>query len=111
MGLFEVRMVTRILDESDNAFPVDGFMNPTFYNEGANVVVINNQEIASGDSYEARFSGCVLKGNFNIKFKDDTGGVNKVILNYGMVIGPFTDPATGLQYSEASKSILESQSC
>tara|TARA_R110002051_G_scaffold257868_1_gene316904 strand:+ start:28879 stop:29214 length:336 start_codon:yes stop_codon:yes gene_type:complete len=106
MSLYEVRFVTRILNQTDNSFPVDGFMNPSFYNDGTTVVVINTQEVAPGDSYHVEFPNCVLKGNFNIKFKDESGGINKVVLNHGMVMGPYTNPMSGAVLSEGVKASL-----
>ena len=99
--LHNVVLATRVLDESDSAFPVNGFMNPHFHNDGETTVSINNQEIAVGDSFSTSFPGCVMQGTMNIRFNDVAGKTNKLIVHYGMVVGAVDFETTNI----ASRSI------
>jgi hypothetical protein len=102
--LYDVRFTTRVITETDNVFPIDGFMNPTFHNEGATIVKINNQEVRPRESYKMDFPGCVLNGTANIDFKEEVGKPNVVIVNHGIVVGLHTNPQTGQILTEQERS-------
>jgi len=108
MSLYEVNFGTKILLDDDNQFPVDGFMNPHFHNDGETTVVIQDQKIIAGESYQVQLPGCVLKGNFNIKFKKEAGKQNRVTVNYGMVVGLYSNPMTGQIITEENRSAYAS---
>jgi hypothetical protein len=93
--LFHVDFLTKILSESDNTFEVDGFINPTFYNDGESKVKINYQVINPGEYYRVDIPNGILRGKFNIEFVEEVGKKNLLIVNYGLYGGLFVNIQTG----------------
>ncbi|WP_291866651.1 hypothetical protein [Maribacter sp.] len=117
MSLLKVLLTTLILTETDNSYSLNGMMNPHFFNEGKSTVVINHQEVLPGDIYPVQFEGMVLSGTINIKFKDEidiaTGEqkLNKLVLNYGMVVGEIDTSTEGASKNNQGQSQGYGGSC
>lgn len=109
MSLYSVQLTTKVITETEEGFSVDGFMNPTFHNDGEASVRINDQVIHPNEHYAINFPNCVLSGKVNIKFNEGEGR-KLVIIKYGMVVGLATDPQSGAIYSQ-SQIASSSASC
>ena len=69
------------ITSNQNAFDLDGMINPCFQNNGESPVLINGNLLEKGDSFPINTNGMPLQGTATINFVDETKSA-KLICNY-----------------------------
>jgi len=72
--------LSKTITKDDNAFPLQGMINPCFQNNGDTNVVILGNELAPGDSFPMNTNGEELGNTVTITF--GAGSSKKLICNY-----------------------------
>lgn len=78
----------KIIKEDTDNFPLNGMIEPTFYNFGDNDVEVLHSVIKPGGKFFAGVLNMVMTNNVPIVFQGAKGAKRKLIVYYG---SPITD--------------------
>ena len=103
----EVVLHSRVINDDQIGYSLDGMIDATIHNDGTTEVQIQHQIIKPGDSFSAGLPNHVSKGAINIEFTDTVAGgvapVNKLILHFHSIVGPYINPQTGAKFTPETR--------
>lgn len=103
--LFRTQLNTMFIETDELSFPMNGFISPSFYNDGETSVLINHQEVLPGESFSIEVPGGVFEGKCRIQFKSEVGKVDRLVLNAAIYIGKYIiNDETGQAYNVTGES-------
>lgn len=74
---------SKVITTNTDNFPMSGWIDPTFYNEGNRDVTIYNSTIEPGASFSAGVEGHLVDDTINVRFADDEDSP-KVVVYFGV---------------------------
>jgi hypothetical protein len=73
---------TKLITKNSPSFDLDGMINPTFTNVGTSSVNIDEELIATGESFKIDAPGILLSGNIAINFLSSDPSQRMLVLRY-----------------------------
>lgn len=73
----------KMITEDQDNFPLDGMIEPTFYNFGQSDVYVFHSRIKPGESFQAGVSGMVMSNEIPIRFEGNDESKRDLKVYYG----------------------------